>query len=539
MLPGLKNKIGHYFLKLNVKNRLLRVSVLFILVFILISVISFVWVRQKKNINQERSGLSPKKATVSLLEGTEKISVKIPSFDSFEIEKPVFPEKKCNIRDYGAVSDGKTKNTNAFEKAITDCQKNGGGTVFVPKGTWLTGPIRLGSNINLNLEKDSEIIFTQNFEDYLPVVFTRFEGVEIYNFSPPIYAKDETNIAITGEGKINGNSKNFWWETNKKYETLLSLEKVYDMAKTNPPLERRVFGEKESGIRPSFIQFINCNRIMIEGVEINDGPMWTVHPIYSQNILIRHVSIRTEKGKNTDGVVIDSSRNALIEDSFFSTGDDSIAIKSGRDKDGQLVGKSSENIVARKINIEEAHSALAIGSEVSGGIKNIFASDFSIQSADFGFRIKSGPSRGSFVENIQLENFQLESSRVAGFEIDLSYGRDPEAPALPEDDPTNLENVSIKNFSSKKSSYPFYIRGHENKYPRNITFENIKINSKNDARLWNVENVSFENLDLYSEDKKKIPGIKTRNSRVVSLKDSSVKQNRIICEKEPCDISFE
>lgn len=494
---------------------------------------------KKITATESQTEKTQKKSAISINERDERISLDSLFLPSFEILKTAFPNNHCDISTYGAVSGGEIKNTESFQKAIADCAKKGGGTVFVPEGSWLTGAIRLESNINLHLDAKAEIIFTQSFEDYLPVVFTRFEGVEIYNFSPPIYARDAQNIAITGKGKINGNSKNFWWEINKTYEAFLNLEKIYQIAQGITPLEERRFGKPEYGIRPNFIELINCDRILIEGVQIIDGSMWTIHPVYSQNILIRNISIETHKGKNTDGVVIDSSKNALIEDSFFSTGDDAIAIKSGRDEDGRRVGKPSENIVARNIRIDETHAGLAIGSEVSGGIRNVFASNFSINNSDFGFRIKSNPSRGGKVEGIHLENFQVESSEIAGFEINLSYGREEETGILPGDILTDFNDISIENFSCQNSHYPFFLRGREEKNIEKVSFKNIEIRSNNDARIYHTRNALFENLNLIISEKEKLPKIKMKKSQEIFIKNSAFDQERIDCQSKPCNCSFE
>ncbi|MHC4622114.1 MAG: glycoside hydrolase family 28 protein, partial [Planctomycetota bacterium] len=233
-------------------------------------------------------------------------------------------------------------NTKAFAAAVAACNEAGGGKVIVPPGTWLAGPIHLRSNVNLHLESGAEIRFSTDFEDYLPVVFTRYEGIECYNYSPPIYANDCTNIAVTGSGKLNGQGQAWWTKKQKQKE---AAQKLHEMTR-GVPVKDRIFGRPDAFLRPSFIQFINCRDVLLEGVTVGSGPMWTIHPVYCENVIVRKVTLHT-KGPNNDGVNPDSCKNVLIEYCNFDTSDDAIAVKSGRDEDGWRVGRPSENIVVR------------------------------------------------------------------------------------------------------------------------------------------------------------------------------------------------
>ena len=325
----------------------------------------------------------------------EKISMNFgkeiePPFEMPAVSEPSFLARVCDISNHGAVSDGKTLNTSAFIEAISECSENGGGRVNVGPGVWLSGPIHLKSNIDLHLEAGAEIKFSPELKNYLPAVFSRFEGVEYYNYSPFIYARDAKNIAVTGKGKLNG-QENLWMK-NKALRQF-SINEIYKMARNNVPVDKRDFGKETFFLQPSFMQFVNSEKILIEGIEIINSPNWNIHPIYSKDIIIRNVAIDSS-APNTDGIVIDSSENVIIENSKISSGDDAIAIKSGADQDGLRVGKPSENIIIKNSQIDSGHSALAIGSEMSGGVRNVFAYNLDIDYVDYGIRMKSLPGRG-------------------------------------------------------------------------------------------------------------------------------------------------
>ncbi len=330
------------------------------------------------------------------------------------VQPPTFPDRRCVISDYGAVPGGKTKNTEAFRAAFEDCSRNGGGHVIVPEGLWLTGAIHFRDNIDFHLEEGSEIIWSDKRSDYLPVVFSRFQGMEYYNYSPLLYGNGVRNVAITGEGTLNGDGDKWLdWDDDDR-----GRDRLYKMAEQGVPVEERVFGERDN-MRPSFIQFINSQNLLIENIHIKNSPFWTIHPIYSENIIIRNITLEND-GQNTDGVDIDSSRNVLIENSHFSADDDSIAIKSGLEKDGWRVNKPSENILIRNSTMTKGHSGVAIGSEMSGGVRNVIITDNTFIDTDGGFKIKSLPGRGGVVENIWLSDTEMSLVPI-GISFDMAY----------------------------------------------------------------------------------------------------------------------
>ena len=258
-------------------------------------------------------------------------------FDMPPPEAPAFPDRFFDIRDFGAAADGLTLNTQAFRRAIETCHNAGGGIVRVPAGAWLTGPIHLRSHVNLRLEQGALVRFSTRPADYLPPVLTRWEGVECYNYSPLIYAHDCEDVAVTGAGILDGQGQ-AWWHWKELQQT--AAKTLYDAQFQGIPVERRVYGTEEAALRPQFLQSMRCRGVLVEGVTFVNGPMWTIHPVYCENVIVRGVVVHTE-GPNTDGLNPDSCRNVLVEGCTFATGDDCIAVNSGMNEDGWRVGRPS------------------------------------------------------------------------------------------------------------------------------------------------------------------------------------------------------
>ena len=448
--------------------------------------------------------------------------------DSFpqtlSLAEPVFPDRVCNIVDYGAVSDGNIMSTHAFAAAIEYCAKLGGGKVLVPSGTWLTGAIVLKSNIQLHLDKGAKILFSSNIDEYLPLVRSRFEGVEYYNYSAPLSARNAKNVAITGEGTIDGQAEKSWWVSVDEPIVTTSLLELYRMGQDGVPLENRVFG-KGKGLRPAFVEFFECNTVLISGVTFINGPMWTIHPLYSDTVSIRNITIQTRDGRNTDGIVVDSSRNVSIEDSDFSTGDDAIAIKSGRDNDGMRVGRPSENILIKNCTVDEAHAALALGSEVSGGVRDVFVDTIHVKNADFGIRMKSSPGRGASVHAIRIRNITIDNARIAAIEVDQMTGENVSVgTAL-----TDFSDIQIENIACSWTRKPILINGSPEKPPHDISMTGLSISASGTAFMQNVRNMLVENLTLNSSRKGKESGIEIADSENVVIRQTNLSKERIIC----------
>lgn len=429
---------------------------------------------------------------------TEIQPIKAP-FKMPTLERPKFPDKVFNIKDYGAVEGGKVKNTEAIKKTITAAEKAGGGRVVIPAGKWLTGPIHLDNNIDLYVSKGAEVLFSQDFKDYLPVVFSRHEGIECYKFSAFIYADGKNNIAVTGEGVLNGQGKPWW---GYKKEQKHGGDMLREMARNNVPVKERIFdGTHGDWLRPAFFQPMNCKNVLVEGVTFKYGAFWTITPTLCENVIIRKVKIVTygEYGHtpNGDGVDPSSCKNVLIEYCDMSTGDDCIAIKSGRDEDGLRVNKPTENLVARHNFFRMGHGGIVIGSETSGGIKNIYGYDCYCNGTDRALRIKSERGRGAVVENLWFKN--IKASRIAreAIRINMLYT----LPRLPEQ-PVSKTTPRFKNFHFENVSceyaekYGIEIVGLPEMQVKDITFKNINIKSALGINISDADNISFKDVSV-------------------------------------------
>jgi hypothetical protein len=339
-----------------------------------------------------------------------------------------------NVLDFGAVADGRTMNTSAFARAVAACASAHGGTVVVPAGRYLTGSIALGSDMTLELEAGSEILYSADPADS-PIVPSRWESTNAFIHAPLVYANGKENIAITGRGTLNGQGSNWWWR-NGSYAPSRSGE-------VRPALEawHRLYGRIEAGqrpaaeefrlaadyLRPPLVQFYGCTNVHVEGVTLTESPMWILHPVYSENVSIRGVTF-ISTGPNGDGVDVDSCRDVRISDCFFSTGDDCIVIKSGRDADGRRTARPTEHVTITNCVMYQGHGAVVIGSETSGGIRDIVASNIVARGTWHGIRIKSERGRGNTIEDMRFDNFVINGSTKEAIEITALYEDEPAEP---------------------------------------------------------------------------------------------------------------
>jgi polygalacturonase len=401
------------------------------------------------------------------------------------------PDRICSIDAYGAIGDGETSNTQAIALAIDDCSQDGGGTVRVPAGRFVTGPIRLRSDIRLDISEGAELLFSQDPGDYLPPVFSRYEGMEFYGYSPLIYANGCHDIAITGKGLIDGRGQ-AWWDWKRWQQA--STKRLYALSDAGTPVEERVFGTIEDGLRPSLIQFVNCQRIWLEGFTVKNGPMWTIHPLYSKDILIRDVIVTTE-GPNNDGIVIDSSKNVSIERVHLDTEDDAIVIKSGVDKDGQRVGIPSENIVIRDCSVGRGNGGVVIGSEMSGGVRNVSVARCHFDGTKRGFRMKSAPGRGGIVENIWVEDIDMENILAEAIFLNMFY--DSKNVVRPTTmDPPIFRRIFFKNITCSQANDAVSIVGASDSFIQDISFQDLRMRSRNGISIRNVAEARFENIEV-------------------------------------------
>lgn len=414
------------------------------------------------------------------------------------IQPPVFPDREFDVTDYGAAAGGETDCKPGIERAIEDCHLAGGGMVVVPPGEWFcAGPIHLQSNVNLHLREGATIRFSTRPTDYLPAVLTRFEGNEVMNYSPLVYAFEQENIAITGKGTLDGDaSEKRWWSWkggnwgNDQNQTKASLT-LRQMAEDNAPPQERIFGEGHY-LRPNFIQPYSCKNVLIEGVTITNSPMWVIHPVLCENVTVRKVVV-VSHGPNSDGCDPECCRDVLIEDCFFDTGDDCIAIKSGRNSDGRRLGRPSENIVIRGCTMKDGHGGVVLGSEMSGGIQNVFAEDCSMDSPNLerAIRLKSNSMRGGYLKNLFVRNIQVGEVSDAVIRINLMYDKD-RGQHYP-----HVSNIHIENVTSEKSKYPLYFVGTTQQPIENVVIQNCSFkNAKNPSIIQNVAEITLKDFNL-------------------------------------------
>lgn len=377
------------------------------------------------------------------------------------IRQPQFGEKVFNITKYGASEKANAAtNQKAINKAIDACSKAGGGRVVVPAGTFNTGAITLKSHVNLHIEKGAVLQFVFQPELY-PIVPTRWEGLDCYNLQPCIYAYKQTDVAITGEGTIDGGGENatWWkwcgkarygWKEGEIGQNCGSRARLLKYAEDGVDMKDRRFTAKD-GLRPQLINLYLCDGILIEDVTLLRSPFWVIHPLLSKNITVRRVHINND-GPNGDGCDPESCDGVLIEDCYFNTGDDCIAVKSGRNNDGRLWNKPSENIIIRNCEMKNGHGGVVIGSEISGGCRNLYAENCIMDSPDLDrvIRIKTNTCRGGIIENIYARNIKVGQCGESVLKINLDY--EPKEKCCRGYAPT-VRNVNIENITCNKSKY--------------------------------------------------------------------------------------
>lgn len=407
------------------------------------------------------------------------------------IKPPVFAKRDFDITKYGATKDNEADSGSAIAKAIDACNKAGGGRVVVPAGIFYTGAVHLKSNVNLYISAGATLRFIADPKKYLPVVFTRFEGTELMNYSPFIYADGQENLGVTGEGTLDGQCtrQNWWsWTTAKKWgqpegtaqpddRTILT-----DMGNRDVPVNERIFGEGHY-LRPVFIQPVRSKNILIEGVSIIGSPMYELNPLYCSNITIRNVKIDSH-GPNNDGCDPDSCTDVLIDNCSFSTGDDCIAIKAGRNRDGRRVAAPTENLIIRNCEMKDGHGGITIGSEMSAGVRNVFVENCRLNSPNLNeaFRFKTNAMRGGVIENVYFRNITIGEVSDAILQVDFYYQEGAKGPEHP-----IVRNIDIRDVTSKKSKYALQLKAFPGSTMSDIHFERCSF--ENVANPDVVENV--------------------------------------------------
>ncbi|RZK54649.1 MAG: glycoside hydrolase family 28 protein [Pedobacter sp.] len=410
------------------------------------------------------------------------------------LENIIAPKISTNsvlLTTFGAKGDSIQDNKSAFDKAMKACKEKNGGRIIVSPGIYIVnGPIHFVDNTTIDLQKGAKLIFGTNAKDYLPLVPTSWEGTFIYNYSPLIYAYKVKNVAIIGEGTIDGNGKegfSKWYDLQKSAQQLSRK-----MNHEGTPIKDRLFGEGHY-LRPQLIQFYECQNILVEGVTIENSPFWSVHFLKSQNITARKVKFNTFN-KNNDGFDPEYSKNILIEDIEFNNSDDNVAIKAGRDHEGRTTAISSENIIIRNSRFKGLHGVV-IGSEMSAGVQNVFVENCTFGGyCKRGIYLKSNPDRGGFIKNIYVNNVTFGDVEDAVFITSFYHG---EGKGFV----TDINNVFIENLKVKLASHAgLVIQGYPTKKVNNIHFSNVRIEScTNGISFTNAENIVFNNVVIGKE----------------------------------------
>jgi len=382
------------------------------------------------------------------------------------IKAPTFPARAFPVTRYGAKSDGVTDSSAAFRRAIAACAAAGGGRVVVDGGTFLTGPIHLRSRVNLEVKEGATITFLTDPKAYEQYVLTRFEGVEMMGLSPLIYASNARDVAITGAGTLDGQAGNdvWWhWNGNARYgwkqgagNQRAARARLFEMAERNVPVAGRRFGV-DSFLRPNFIQPYGCTNVLIEGVSIRNSPMWEINPVLCRNVTVRGVQIASH-GPNNDGCDPESCRDVLIERCSFDTGDDCIAIKSGRNADGRRVNVPTENVIIRDCEMRDGHGGVTIGSEISGHVRHVYAERNKMDSPQLerALRLKNNAMRGGVLEHIYMRDVEVGQVADAVLQVDFLYEEGAKG-----NFPPVVRDVELRRVTSRKSNYGLYLRGYE------------------------------------------------------------------------------
>ncbi len=467
-------------------------------------------------------------------------------FEMPQINIPVFPDYQISITDFGGIGDGKTLNTEAFIKAFTDLEEHGGGTLLVPFGVWYTGPVVFKSNVNLHLDKGALILFSTNFDDY-PLIDGSFEGLITKRCQSPISGSNLENIAITGEGAING-SGHIWRPlkrqkvTEKHWKKVISSGGVLKRQDYWFPSEKAVRGAELSDmnvprnldsnedwesvkdfLRPVMVSFVSCKNVYLQGVLFENSPSWNVHPLMCENVILDNVFIRNPSyAQNGDGLDLESCKNAIIVNCTFDVGDDGICIKSGKDKEGRERGIPTENVIIENCKVFQGHGGFVVGSEMSGGVKNIKVNNCQFLGTDVGLRFKSRRGRGGVVENIYISNISMFDIVTESFRFNLYYGGrsasesledgntetlNNKIPPVTEETPA-FKNIHVKNLVSRNARQALLFRGLPEMNIENISIEDAFISAQFGAEISDCKNIQFKNVHIEAKEGK---ALKTSN----------------------------
>ena len=479
-------------------------------------------------------------------------------FQMPRVQEPVIPKNSVSITDFGAKSGGQELCTKAFSDAISAVSKEGGGRVVIPRGTWLTGPITLKSNIELYTEAGALVIFSTN-KDLYPLVETNFEGFNTFRCTSPINGRNLENIALTGKGIFDGNG-GAWRAvkkdklTNPEWKKLVASGGIVtDDGKSWYPSQQYLDGQKlaemnvprtlktkaefekiRDFLRPVMVSLVSCKKVLLDGPTFQNSPAWNIHPLMCEDLTVRNITVRNPwYSQNGDGIDIESCKNSIVHDCSFDVGDDAICIKSGKDKEGRNRKMPTENLIVRNCVVFHGHGGVTVGSEMSSGVKNLHVSNCTFIGTDVGLRFKSNRGRGGIVENIYISNIEMINipTQAISFNLyyngrsaseDLEAGANGQAPKLvpvTEETP-QFKNIFIRNVNCKGALLGIQLQGLPEMNLENVELENITIEADNGMTCADAKNVKIKNLTLLT---KKTPVIDFMNSINVSVDGLKIK----------------
>ena len=404
-----------------------------------------------------------------------------------------------NVLSYGARNDSSKIATKAIADAIAAATKKGGGTVYFPAGKYLTGPIHLKSNITLFIDAGAELHFSDKFDDYLPMVESRYEGVDVKSFSPLFYAYKAENITIRGRGLINGHGKK-WWdyvEGYKEGQPRTHLQKIFDSLNKDIVLPDDPRQMKRGFLRPPFIQPMYCKNVLIEGITIINSPFWTVNPEFCENVTVTGVTINNPHSPNTDGINPESCKYVHISNCHISVGDDCITIKSGKDIPGRTKATPAENYTITNCTMLSGHGGVVIGSEMSGDVKKITISNCVFDGTDRGIRIKTTRGRGGVVEDIRVDNIIMKNIREQAIVLDMQYSKTEPEP-VSERTP-RFRNIHLSNITAQTNE-AIYINGLAEMPVEDITFSDIQFDAQKGATIKEATGIEFHNVRITTKE---------------------------------------
>ncbi|MXV17574.1 glycoside hydrolase family 28 protein [Hufsiella ginkgonis] len=483
------------------------------------------------------------------------------SFKALPVVKTtLFRKDTLSILKYGAKADGITLNTGAINSAISDCSKKGGGVVVLPRGLWLTGPIVLKSNVNLHLKEGALLQFTKDFDQY-PIVAANWEGLPQMRNQSPISATGQTNIAITGKGIIDGNG-DAWRQVKKdkltesQWKTLVASgglvsadqrtwypsqksfqgSQMKNPGAISPEKTPEFYNSIKDFLRPNLLLLTSCKKVLLEGVTFQNSPAWCLHPLMCEDLTVRNLTVRNPwYAQNGDGIDLESCKNVLIEGSSFDVGDDGICIKSGRDEEGRKRAMPTENVIVRNCTVYHAHGGFVIGSEMSGGARNIFVSNCAFIGTDIGLRFKTTRGRGGIVEKIHIKDITMRDIPAEAILFDMYYmAQDPvalngekrDAPKVqlfPVTEATPVfRDFHISNVVCNGAEKAIFVRGLPEMSISDIYLDNITIQSKTGIDIQEAKGIFLKNVKVAPTETE--PVVSLLNSNTVTIDGLSYPQ---------------